>query len=316
MSDGVVKDYSHRKLLWLLDWFFANHPQVRRRNFGVRGASMGGTGAMCFGLRHPRRIAYIDASVPAADLAKLPSAKVSLSQIWGPLDQPIRAETGRTIWEEVSNTRYVQETKSDVPFIRMAHGRVDGWMTWQNTLPLYKALTASRHGFLAAWTPAGHGASRFCTAKFLNYPLFERMRIDRSFLAITDSSSDESYGNGDKTDGDLYGHMNLYIDWEVEKDTPDEYAARLRSNKGDGATLTVTPRRLQQFRVKPGDVVAYRLAAVHNDATMKEGTVTVDAEGRITLRDLGTFHGWWARLVLRRTPPGREGSRAPSKPGP
>jgi len=299
MKDGVVKAYSHRKLEYLLQWFFKNHPQIERETFGVRGGSMGGTGALCFGMRHPEWFAYIDAGVPGADLATLPQAKVSLEEIWGSLGAPVKAETGKTVWEEVSNYRFAQRTRKDLPFIRMSHGRIDLWMVWDNSIKMHRALSANRHGFVAAWHPGGHDSKSMCTWRFLNYPLY-KIRTDRSFIAITDCSNDEKLGSGDKMDGDKFGNMNLYVSWAVEKDTAREYAVKMRTVKGDGPTLTITLRRTQGFKPKPGETLTYLHTAVHNNARLKEGTVKVDAEGMVTIENLGPVHSFWSRVVIKR----------------
>jgi poly(3-hydroxybutyrate) depolymerase len=63
VTSGTVVNYTERYLLALVDWVKANYAVNTNRVY-LQGGSMGGTGSVSFGLRHPEVFAAIRATVP------------------------------------------------------------------------------------------------------------------------------------------------------------------------------------------------------------------------------------------------------------
>jgi hypothetical protein len=294
LPQGVVKDYAHRKLLFLIEWMFKTFPGVDRERFGCDGSSMGGTGALCFAIRHPDIFSSVNPHVPAADVARLPNAKHSFEVLFGPLGSDIRTGTGTLVWDELNNVRYIEQTRRNLPFVRLRHGRYDTWMLWEHTVRLYQALEKNRHGYIAWWAPAGHSVGVYTIPLFDKHPS-NQWRIHESFIAVSDCSNNEKPGNGDPGDGDGYGGANLYLEWNVLADTADTYQARIRSLRGP-VTVTITPRRCQRFLPQPGETLTYQVAGTLNRA----GEVTVDADGLFSLEKLGPVPaGAWVTVTWK-----------------
>jgi hypothetical protein len=89
---------------------------------------------------------------------------------------------------------------------------------------------------------------------------------------------------------DGVGGYNMTLEWSssvndfagLPVDTPDEWAVVLRSLAGD-QTVDVTPRRLQQFVIEPGEVYTWRNVRLGENTVVQEGTVTADGDGLVTV---------------------------------
>ena len=85
------------------------------------------------------------------------------------------------------------------------------------------------------------------------------------------------------SDGDAAGWINRGLDWEDIVDTPAEYSVTVLAYY-DGLeyplTVDVTPRRLQNFSVKPGELLNVTI----NSGTLQQ--VRADENGLITIRGI------------------------------
>jgi len=114
------------------------------------------------------------------------------------------------------------------------------------------------------------------------------VRLDRSLPAFTNCSLDNNAGNGEPKDGDAEGQSNLYLYWTDKDavDRPNEWALELRLNERapkDTCTVDVTPRRPQQFKVKPGTKLAWSNVSVADRKEVQSGTVVTDQWGLVTV---------------------------------
>jgi len=116
--------------------------------------------------------------------------------------------------------------------------------------------------------------------------------------------------------GDRAGAINRFLRWDGTKivDTIDRFELPLRVIDGQGAaptragdpttgdkldgtlpvTVDVTPRRVQAFRTRPGEMVAWTIGT-------QGGTVAADATGAVTVPAV-VLDTSWATLVLTRVP--------------
>ncbi len=105
--------------------------------------------------------------------------------------------------------------------------------------------------------------------------------LSRSFPVFSNSSDNRNPGNGDRQDGDIIGWFNRGLDWKDLVDTPDEYALTVLADYPGiqlPITVDITPRRVQQFKVKSGDKLMVHIGAA------PPVEVRVDETGLITIR--------------------------------
>jgi hypothetical protein len=175
------------------------------------------------------------------------------------------------------------------------------------------------------WDPVFDATSSL--ARNRAFPAFSGSSADRNpgtgaGNGLQPFSEDSGYGGnvsvpGDTGwDGELAGGLNRFLRWDATQivDTIDRFELPLRvidgaggpppaagypttGDKLDGAlpvVVSVTPRRVQAFRCRPGEPIRWQLGA-------QQGMATADATGAITVPGLRLTTDW-ATLVLRRAP--------------
>ena len=99
-------------------------------------------------------------------------------------------------------------------------------------------------------------------------------------MVFTNASSSKNPGDGRPDDGDIIGWINRGLDYRDIRDTAGEYAVTLTATGPEISyplTADITLRRLQQFKVQPGDKLTVRVG----DAPAS--SVTVPADGLVTI---------------------------------
>jgi hypothetical protein len=61
----------------------------------------------------------------------------------------VRTDEGLPLLERMNGTKFVTESKDDLPFVFFLNGRRDGSIPWENNPPFYRALSESGQGFAA-----------------------------------------------------------------------------------------------------------------------------------------------------------------------
>ena len=121
------------------------------------------------------------------------------------------------------------------------------------------------------------------------------VRNDRPIPVFTHCSGD--YQGGRNGDG---GATNYGVWWEDGSivDAPDRFEIILTGN----ATVDVTPRRMKQFVLKPGQTVEYRtelLGRVRPQDKVQSGQAVADANGLLTIPKINTRGR--AKLIITRS---------------
>jgi hypothetical protein len=118
-------------------------------------------------------------------------------------------------------------------------------------------------------------------------------------------------------EGDIAGAINRFLRWDSTKiaDTTDSFSIPLRVLDGDGGApplpgypttgdkldgtppvmVDVTPRRVQQFRCLPGEMVAWSFAG-------QSGVVSADSGGTVTIPHLPLTTSWQTLSLHRAAP--------------
>jgi|GEM_PF-361900 len=302
MASGVPTPYTERRLLWLLDWVDHRYGTDRARWY-CSGSSMGGCGTLSFGLRHPELFAALYAHVPIVSYTYAAGPRGSASRLepccWiGPIAPDFRISTGEPLLERMNSSRFVGQTKDDLPPLFVLHGRNDLSIPWVDNPPFYRAMQAARQPVFVWWDEGTHATS----GKELPADVkawserFRQFRHDESYVVFTGASIDRNPGDGRATDGDPVGWLNRGLDWRDVHETSDEYAVTLTASLPDVAypvRTDITLRRLQRFHPRPGT----RLGVSLDDQPASD--VVVPAEGPITIRDLPIASPEGTRLTLR-----------------
>jgi hypothetical protein len=284
MSSGVPTNYTERRLLWMLD-FVGQHYQPDRNRYYLSGSSMGGCGTVSFGLRHPELFAALHAHVPIVSYTyeQPTSAHRIEPACWtGQIPASLLTDEGTPLLERMNGVRTVNAARGQLPFLFVLHGRNDGSIPWQNNPPFYRAMNDSRRAFVAFWDEGTHPTAGKEAPDDIKAWLerFRRFKLNESYPAFSNTSSNRNPGDGRATDGDPIGWINRGFDWREIVDQPGRYEITLSVDHPDivyPVTTDVTLWRLQQFRVTAGDKVRWSAGAA------KDESVTIDEHGGVTI---------------------------------
>jgi len=158
MAEGVPTNYTERRLLWILKWVHEYYQTDPNRCF-CSGSSMGGCGTVSFGLHHPEIFAALHAHVPIVSYTNPPSgsARRLAPSCWiGPITREVKTNEGVPLLDRMNGTKFVKETKDDLPFLFIINGRKDASIPWENNPPFYRALNDTRQPFAAYWNDGEH----------------------------------------------------------------------------------------------------------------------------------------------------------------
>jgi hypothetical protein len=302
MAEGVPTNYTERRNLWILDWVRQRfQPDINR--WYCSGSSMGGCGTVSFGWRHPELFAGLHAHVPIVSYTYL-GAKGSATRLepscWtGPIPPELKTSDGVSLLERMNGVKFAAETKDDLPFLFMIHGRQDGSIPWQNNPPFYRALAKARQPFAVYWDNGTHSTCGKDAPPDVKawQERFRRFRRDESLPVFTHTSTDRNFGNGDPADGDIIGWINRGMDWKDIEDTPDRYAITVTADF-PGITYPVrtdvTLRRLQRFKIKPDEKLSVRIG----DAAPVN--IKADAHGLLTILNVTIPSRDGVRIIVQR----------------
>ncbi len=281
-ENKVIPNYSEEQILGIARWVQEYLGADAKRCY-ISGGSMGGSGAVSMGFHHPYIFAHIHANVPA--VAYTPEGNLErLVCFCGPLDDTVVNHKDEPFLEHMNGILTAQRTKANLPFLFMLSGRADKSIPWPNNPPFYRAMNDARQAFVAYWSNGDHGtAGREFPQNSHFAPAQEKFALDKSYLAFSNCSNNDDPGNGDRDNGDAVGWINRGLGWTDIVDTPTEYSVTVLAYY-DGLeypiTVDVTPRRLQIFRAKPGEM----LNVLVNTGESQQ--VKVDEDGLITILSL------------------------------
>lgn len=310
---GVATDYTQRRLLWLVDWA-KRYLKIDPDRFYCRGGSMGGCGGMAFTFRHPEIFAALYAMVPIVTYSTgdpkkgralgWHSSEFRVAGVCGPLS--MKCSEGMTLGERLDARRFVLSHPGDLPYLVICNGRKDGSIPWHVNPAFYRAMRKTRHGFLAAWNDGIHSrVQRGLPAdvkRAASTGALMRFALNKSYPVFSNSSADNDPGNGDSNNGDIVGFMNRGLDWTDPKETPRRYEVLVKWTQDPKAlpvTVDVTPRRVQAFKLKPGETCA----AINLDAagkTLQTTKITADKHGLFTFPAFRVTSAKGNRMVLTR----------------
>jgi S-formylglutathione hydrolase FrmB len=305
VSAGLVCNYTENMLLNMLQWAKSTFP-VEPDRVSVAGGSMGGTGALSFGLRHPEIFSGISAVVPQVNpgLPGIGWSQSQLSAVWGSVQNNLPTNDGIGVWDRQNTTAYVAAHTEDLPFIKVQNSKNDETLPWFQVPQFYKNLESNGHGFMAAWGQGGHvNSSTGLPAEYINWDIYTKIRRNQSYPAISNSSVNNNPGSGNSTDGDSVGQMNAGYDWRIITDAPNEWTADIKYTvPGVTPTANISARRLQSFNFAAGDRLAYSLKDTSTGQIIASGYLTASRDRFFTAPDL-PFSNEYRALTVRKVAP-------------
>lgn len=279
--------FTHRRLLWMIKWAVEKYRADPDRVY-IQGDLAGAWGGCAFGLRHPELIAAIFPN-------RLRVRQKALTSISGsPNPRSILMDDGTTNWYDWAYlVRYVAMHRGDLPFLGWCVGRQDGYVNWREQVELVRILKAGHHGFAFSWNNGNH-VTGDSAMKLISdgYPvtLFAR---NRSYPAFGNSSLDNRLGNGDPTDGDLEGGINLGFRWKDVVDEPGRWSVSVSNSMAQqDMVVDVTPRRCQKFHPAPG--ARYRWVNTAGGS----GEIVADQTGLVTVEKVRIRSGEYSVLTV------------------
>ena len=273
-------------MLDTIEWV-VTHYNIDRNRIYLCGTSMGGCGSLGLGLPNGNIFAAVRVNVPAGTgyasyrlggLAPLPAIDAPPAQ--------------RDAW-----LQRVAAIK-DPPVLVDFSSQTDSWSATQP--PLVTAAQVGRLPLVLSWGPFGHPTFASLIAKYppcevaLAFPWLE-IRKNEAYPVFTHASSDQRspWLNG-PAEYDDAGQINAYFRWKNGKDTPTGIALQIwlahPTIKGtqikmpDSSTTDITLRRLQQFKVQPGQTYSWQWT--RENQMIASGEITPDAANLLTIPQL------------------------------
>jgi pimeloyl-ACP methyl ester carboxylesterase len=298
---GVVRPYTTARLFSFVDWLATTMKLDLTRVFSG-GNSMGGSGAIMMAIRYPTRIAWAISWVGVHSPADSPF-KSSYELVYGKPEFGARFENGTPVWDYYNNALYLRQHPQDaVPFLTFSNGKNDDSIGWPQAVTFFRALQETRQPHLFVWGQQGHNQRAVMPIDNGERENPLDLRTNQSLPAFTRCTLDDDPGNGAATSGAPQGQANAFLYWRTEtiQDEPNRWSvviALSEKSPKPAAAVDVTPRRLQQFKLKPGDRVEWTNSA--GSAIVQRGEAVADQWGLVTLPQMQVTRGG-NRLAITR----------------
>ena len=251
-----------KRVMAVVRWVIARYDIDPNRVY-LCGNSMGGSGTLGIGLRHGDVFAAIKANVPAGTLHA--ANRIGLLD---PLPEGVRIP--------------------DPPICVDYSAQNDQWSVRHDIL--YNGMEDKKYAILGYWGCFGHANKHadICQVNDL-IDTFDwiSVRKNEAYPVFTNASTDDPLPWPDNVESEKPGQVNAYFRWTVHNDSADIFEIALRLTSAEElkskifaapaeSTADVSFRRLQQFKVAPGEKVNWSFAG-------KSGTVTADGNGLVTV---------------------------------
>ncbi|MBA3649377.1 MAG: hypothetical protein H0W62_12635 [Chitinophagales bacterium] len=297
-TTGIIKTYTQARMGQTLKWARLNL-NVDSNKVYITGTSHNGFGAMFTGQLNTDQIAAVYGVVPPI-LIKAENGS-SRERQWcdNSVDLPTDITDPRTnepvpVWKLFDN-RFMDRLNYDsyIPFMGGVNGKNDITVGWVQKFHWYDSLNATRAGGTWYWDQRDHGGDGSQFTPDETKPDYERYAIHKSYPAFAYCSINQNPGDGDSKNGDPYGAINGYLDWEDGSLTDEacSYAVtcfvkdfyvggKLDKEQYKSCTSDITLRRVQKFKPGMGEKISWAVKKEGNE--IQSGSFTYYG-GAITL---------------------------------
>jgi hypothetical protein len=174
---------------------------------------------------------------------------------------------------------------------------------WPQAVEFLQALQETRQPHIFFWGQKGHGERTVMPGGHANAMPLD-LRTDQTIPAFTRSSLDDNPGDGSPESGAPTGQINAHFLWDTKDvvDEPGEWSLTIGlfpTAPEPRATVNVTPRRTQKFKIQAGGRVTWTNTSVSGARIAQSGEATADQWGLVTLEGVTTTTGK-TRIRIRR----------------
>ena len=325
---GAIENFTEQRVISAVNYLIEDAQfTVDRDLVHVYGSSMGGSGALSFGMRYPSLFAGIYANQPMTNYSTNRLFQNDFSRLWGeqstnlPIvnrgpnstdiqNYDMNGSQPTQVWNWMNHQEQLRRRRADrFAYLMIDHGKLDTVIDWQTQgQPMPQAFTDARVGFSAvALGERSHEWLAFVpvvkSVFGLGFGDEAEWRYPRSlsFPAIHNASGSGSIQPADNGD-DRY---NTNIEWSTPRnnfhqnivDTVNNFEISIRS-MGTTQTADITPRNTSFFRPSAGTPCSWSARSISNNAVINFGNVTVGSGGILTILQAPILSGNGTRLVV------------------
>ncbi len=277
LRDGVVSNHTQKRIVAFLEWAKGRFPIDPARII-----LPGSDGAACLALNYREVFAYVmiqgfGGGGKVQGRVLNPNEAPAFASAWGPKSATIKDEKGRGNWGwAMLDQLALERPEVPIPLFTCAGTSWGGKRFYGSGFgPFYDAMMAAGQPVIG-----GHGWN--CKLIPPNWYTGLWRGLD-----ITNATPVIAFANSASSGMSLQsGNTNFNHQWKDVKDTPDSFEVFLHG----GGKADVTPRRLQKFKVAPGERLKWETRPVpsRRDKTPKpqNGTVTVSKHGALTVKQV------------------------------
>jgi pimeloyl-ACP methyl ester carboxylesterase len=308
-SGGLVSDFTEQRVMFLLDWAGREIPHDPKRVYAM-GVSMGGSFAFFLGWHHPDRIAGTLSVLPKVCLGYRPDTFIglreSLDRMWGSPDLDLPSTAGARVfqWMDGREQARIERHRGSAPMFAFC-GINDNSVGWSEKVAYFQAMQANNSGGTWFWDERDHYTPHDQTdwAPMMVSRALYKYRVDQSYPAFTNCSTNSNFGDGNPTTADPIGQINGLVDWDetATVDTQLRWEVTLRTRSvatRDGIigapsslTVDVTPRRLQSFIVAEQVLYHFEVRRTSDGELIQNGTAMADQDAVLTLPQITVVEG-------------------------
>ena len=308
-SGGLVGDFTEQRVMFLLDWADREIPHDPNRVYAM-GVSMGGSFAFFMGWHHPDRIAGTLSALPKVCLGyrpdSYPDLRDSFDRLWGSPDLDLPSTVGARVfqWMDGREQARIERHRGSAPMVAFC-GINDNIVGWAEKVAYFQAIQAQNGGGTWFWDERTHYTPHDQTewAPMMAPRQLYKYRLDQSYPAFTNCSTNSNFGNGDPATAEPIGQINALVDWDETATTETqlrwEVTLRTRSVAtrdgiiGAPASLTVdvTPRRMQSFIVAQNVLYRFEVRRKSDGVLIQNGTAMADEDAVLTLPQVTVLDG-------------------------
>ncbi len=295
-TTGMNFNHGQYYLQIVIDWAVKHLPIDSNRIY-LHATSVGSTPAFLYALTYPDRIAAVKLSSGSFNLSFLNDWQAScalndgkkkrkdLDKKLGTVATNLPCNLNIGTYQALNGGWLINQYPTrNYPFIYSVNGKQDNQTGWTEKTIFYDSVNANFFGGWLFWDNRTHdGSGKTWVDK--NFDLY-RFRRNESFPAVTDCSLNEFWGNGNGNDGATYGTVNGTVDWVVSETLTSWQVKLFVRNLSamnnttivypDSCTATITPRRLQQLQLIPGQ--AYQWEVKHKGIVKQSGTIVYNGQ--------------------------------------
>mgnify|MGYP003346557592 CR=1 FL=1 len=327
-TTGTIIDYTNRRALHTIRWARATFDLDTTRVYAF-GFSLGGTYSLQLAFLHPELISaamastgkvdYSFQSEPVLNAGYNPSGQYRpiVNRLWGTVASNLPSSLGLPMYTLMNDDALAARTVGrGAAFMINFSGRHDETVGWAEKLGFFDAMRRYHQGHVDYWDNRDHSGFVYPggMASNLDPRWLYRFRSTLSWPAFSNCSADDAPGDGTVASGDTLGTINGTMDWDpAVSDSAARWTVTLKTRTiptlwgtrpaPESLTVDVTPRRVQRFTAAPGTSVTWSAVRISDNATVQQGSVTVDPDGLVTVPQVRTYRTG-TRLTLVAPPPG------------